>query len=112
MEDTKKILEMLAAGKISTAEAEQLLNALKKEPAAPKAGDAATTAAVPGSGSSSGKKFLRVEVKSNHRGKGAETVNVRVPFQLLRAGMKLTSLIPDHARGQVTHALSDHGINL
>ena len=37
-------------------------------------------------------------------------VNVRVPMQLLRAGVKLTGVIPTRARDEVNAALRKEGI--
>jgi hypothetical protein len=37
-------------------------------------------------------------------------VNVRVPMQLLRAGVRLAGVIPDRARDQVNEALRKEGI--
>jgi hypothetical protein len=42
--------------------------------------------------------------------KGGTTVNVRVPMQLLRAGVRLASLIPAQAHDQLDEALSKHGV--
>ncbi len=44
--------------------------------------------------------------------KGPTTVNVRVPMQLLRAGVRLASLIPVQAQEQLDEALSRHGVPL
>jgi hypothetical protein len=44
--------------------------------------------------------------------KGLTTVNVRVPMQLLRAGVRLAALIPQQAHNQFDNALSSHGIPL
>jgi polyhydroxyalkanoate synthesis regulator phasin len=87
-EQRRQILEMLAEGKISADEAEQLIAALERdtEDSAP-TGEARRTRRP---------KFLRVEVEDlseDERGK----VNIRVPIQLLRAGVRLTSLIPHKA---------------
>ena len=40
------------------------------------------------------------------------SANVRLPFQLLRAGVKLASLIPPQARLKVSGALHQQGVNL
>ena len=37
-------------------------------------------------------------------------MNVRVPLQFLRAGVRLASLIPAQAHGQLDEALSKHGV--
>jgi len=107
-ENRRRILEMLAVGQIKTDDAERLLAALEKEPSptAP-GGDTAThPRAWP--------KYLRVVVESqeSHHGQGPSKVNVRVPFELLRAGVKLTSVIPPHARTKVNDALHQQGIDL
>ena len=107
-ENRKRILEMLAEGQISADEADRLLAALEKE-ASP-----AATAADPEPHSKTWPKYLRVVVESeeSHHGQGPAKVNVRVPFQLLRAGVKLTSVIPPQARMKVNDALHKQGIDL
>jgi hypothetical protein len=40
------------------------------------------------------------------------SVNVRVPMQLLRAGVRLASLIPAQAHQQFDEALNKHGVPL
>jgi len=107
-ENRKRILEMLAAGKISAGEAERLISALEREPA---------TAAAAGDSEVRGKawpKYLRVAVESpeGEPGHGPSKVDVRVPFQLLRAGVKLTGIIPPLARAKVNEALHQQGIEL
>ena len=37
-------------------------------------------------------------------------VNIRVPMQLLRAGVRLSSIIPPHARDQVNAAMAQNGV--
>jgi len=107
-ENRKQILEMLAAGKISADEAERLIAALEKD---------SPPGASAGGGESHPKgwpKYLRVAVESEEGtlGHGPSRVNVRVPFQLLRAGVKLTGIIPPQARAKVNEALHQQGIDL
>jgi len=106
-EDRRQILEMLAGGKITTDEAERLIAALGMEPAATSA-----TASEPGVKPLP--KYLRVMVEdeSERLGKGRTQVNIRVPMQLLRAGVRLASLIPAQAQGHVNEALREQGIQL
>jgi SHOCT-like protein len=117
-ENRRQILEMLANGAITADEAERLIVALEKEqPAAAGAGTAP--------GSKPRPKYLRVVVEdesgsspiasgimggSDHR--GPTKVNVRVPMQLLRAGVKLASLIPPQAQIKVNDALQQQGLTL
>jgi hypothetical protein len=100
-ENQKRILEMLAANKISVDESMRLLAALGESTA---------------SGEAAGKpkaQYLRVVVNhiDDESGK-PEKVNVRVPVALIRAGMKFTSLIPKEAGEEVNKALEDKGINI
>jgi len=98
--DRRKILEMLATGKITADEAEGLLAALEKGPAGAGAG----------TGPEKPKpKYVRVLVEDENA-KGPTRVNVRVPIQLLRAGVKLTSLIPPEARDRVNSHLRHEGV--
>lgn len=100
MDERKKILEMLSQGKITVTEAEQLL--------------AAVGASAPAGAAVEKKnpKYLRIEVKSVDEESGPQNVNVRVPFSLLRAGVKLVNLMPPGVRDQVQHGLDESGVNL
>ena len=106
-EKQKKILEMLAQGKISADDAYRLINAIEgEEGGREKAKEEPDTRVKP--------KYLRVTVTPgeghtdpNH----ADRVNVRIPMSLIRAGLKLTSLIPPEALDKANNALRDKGIN-
>jgi hypothetical protein len=95
-EQRRQILEMLAEGKITADEAEQLLDALgreKPDPSRPRP------------------KYLRVVLDSEETGgDGPSRINVRVPLQLLRAGVRLTSLIPPVAVTKVNAELEKAGV--
>jgi hypothetical protein len=97
-DDRKRILGMLAEGKITAEEAERLLDAMAR-PAAPQPGSslAPRTNGAP--------KYFRVEVNANEPD-GPTKVNVRIPMQLLRAGVRLGALIPPRARDEVNAALA------
>lgn len=107
-EDRARILNMLAEGKITAEEAEQLLDALETRtaPAAPAAGPAikgdptALIAALP--------KYLYVKVLSEN----GDNVDVKVPLALVRSGLKLTSLIPPQAMDQLNDSMSEHGMSI
>ncbi len=111
-ENRRQILEMLAAGKITADEAEKLLAAL--EPDSTVTARQFTAAAPEGWNDPPPKnraKYLRVLVEANEKGEPT-TVNVRVPMQLLRAGVRLASLIPKQAQEQLDEKLSAHGVPL
>jgi hypothetical protein len=104
-EHRRQILQMLSQGKISADEAERLLSAIE-EPSAVKSAFGSTSA---------GKdrpKYLRVQVDSEDGGghDGPTKVNVRVPMQLLRAGVKLAYLIPAAALQKANLAMLEKGI--
>jgi hypothetical protein len=117
-ENRRQILEMLAAGKITTDEAERLLSALEPEQVATAgvftgniAGSKGWSSDDKGAPVRTHAKYLRVLVESTEKN-GPTTVNVRVPMQLLRAGVRLASLIPVQAHDELDASLSKHGIPL
>jgi hypothetical protein len=99
-EDRKRILAMLAEGKITADEAERLLDAMGNRAPAP----------VSSSDLSNAPKYFRVVVDANDGADGPTRVNVRVPMQLLRAGVRLSALIPPRARDEVNAALAREGV--
>jgi SHOCT-like protein len=104
-ESRRRVLEMLAAGQINADEADRLIGALQgDESAAP---SAVRTEARP----KVMPKYLRVIVDANEPGEGPVKINVRIPLMLLRAGVKLTSLIPAQAQRRVNEALHEQGID-
>lgn len=95
----RQVLDMLANGKITAAEAEKLIAALERN------GTGATAMT-----DSDRIKYLRVLVDTKDPVDGPTKVNVRVPMQLLRAGVRLTGVIPASAREEVNNALRKEGI--
>jgi hypothetical protein len=115
-ENRRQILEMLAAGKITADEAERLLAALEPEASA-YGGSRGGRSNGPDGDKNPGRqtraKYLRVLIEADESmtgNKGLTTVNVRVPMQLLRAGVRLASLIPTQAHDQLDEAFSRHGV--
>jgi hypothetical protein len=101
-EDRKRVLAMLADGKITADEAERLLDAMSQSPVQ-------RLGAGPVASSNGAPKYFRVEVNANEPD-GPTKVNVRVPMQLLRAGVRLSALIPPKARDEVNAAMAREGI--
>jgi hypothetical protein len=101
-EERKKVLEMLAAGKISADEAEKLLDKLSaaaaNQSAVPElpAGSAAPPAGKP--------KYLRIVV--DHPGR--EQVNMRLPISLVGSGRGLLAVMPQ----RVNARLAEYGIDV
>ena len=98
-DNRRQILDMLAQGKITAEEAERLIAALERS------GTGATALS-----ESDKAKYLRVLVDTVDPVEGPTKVNVRVPMQLLRAGVRLTGVIPASAREEVNNALRKEGI--
>ncbi|MHB8105321.1 MAG: SHOCT-like domain-containing protein [Dehalococcoidales bacterium] len=112
-DNKKKILEMLAKNKINADEAYRLLSAVdakeggRKDTRSDNASDRDYDAKTK-------LKYLRVTIlpgEHNADPEHAERVNVRVPMALIRAGIKLTSLIPPEALDKANQALNEKGIN-
>jgi hypothetical protein len=102
--DRRSVLQMLADGKISADEAERLINAMEGAGSAPRSPDG------PSKGHNKPPpKYLRVSVDATDDD-GPTKVNIRVPMALLRAGVRLTSLIPPGARDQVNAELAKNGV--
>jgi len=106
--ETKQVLEMLAEGKITTDDAEKLLDKLSGRAAA-QAGTPASQAGPGDKAESSATtgprklRFLRIQVEKP----GREHVNMRVPLALART-RSLLALVPP----RVTERLAEQGIDL
>jgi hypothetical protein len=100
--ERKKVLEMLADGKISADEAERLLDALgnKSTEPSPQAALTKTLDNLP--------QYLFVKVDSDD----GDKVNIRVPLKLVKAGIKLKALLPREAQDKINIKLNEKGINL
>lgn len=101
-EEKRKVLEMLSQGKITVEEADKLLAALNDPSGEP----------APAAGGPRRWKYLRVLVEP---GPGSETndkVNIRIPFKLIRAGLKFAAFIPREYQGKVGEAFKEKGMNV
>ncbi len=128
-DDRTRILDLLAAGKITAEEAARLLDALQATPAeSAEAEGSATARANAGTkgGSSGWPKFFYAGAKTGEKGgtSGApkfmfvkvvstkgDNVNVKIPLALVRAGLKLTSLIPPQAADQINKTMAEKGMS-
>lgn len=99
-EERRRILDMLAAGKITVEEAENLLAAVSSPE---------ETGATQGK---QGCRYLRIVVDPGPDSEKGERVNIRVPLRLIRAGLKFAAFIPKHAHHRVSEALHEKGIDL
>ncbi len=105
-EEQRKVLELLAQGKIKVDEAERLL--------------AAVGGGAPGPDEAAGAdvrvrrepKYLRVLVEPGPGSENGDRVNIRVPFKLIRAGIKFAALIPGQAQVKIDQALQEKGLDI
>jgi membrane peptidoglycan carboxypeptidase len=101
-DERQRILAMVAQGKISVQEAEKLLDTLnttKGDPVNIQYGAPAVDV-------KRNVKFLRVVVESKEK----DNVNVRVPMALLRAGLRLSALIPPIAYQKINEKMAEKGV--
>ncbi|WP_345435333.1 SHOCT-like domain-containing protein [Actinoallomurus vinaceus] len=103
-EQRRQILQMLAEGKITADEAERLIDALER--AQPESPPGAVSSPKPRP------KYLRVVMSwaDEAGGDGSGRINVRVPLQLLRAGVRLASLVPPQALTRANAELDKAGV--
>jgi len=106
-DNQKRILQMLAEGKISVEEATRLLSLVGAES---KTGDYSSSS---GSEPKPAPKYLYVRVEPKEgcsKDKAPGRVNIRVPVGLIRAGMKLKALIPPNVADDVNRAMQEKGL--
>jgi len=105
-DDTRRVLDLLAQGKITVAEAEQLIAALGATP-----GHSATPGEQEPDPSRS--RYLRVAVhKAASDRRPEKDVSIRVPLSLVRSGMRLGAMIPGPAGERLTERLREKGIDI
>ncbi|MEE8397455.1 MAG: hypothetical protein V3S89_00535 [Desulfobacterales bacterium] len=102
-EERKRILDMVASGKITASEAEALLDAVAL--AQEKSGSSGALVQDQKKGIP---KFFRVTVDS----KDGDNVDIRIPLSLLKAGIRFSSLMPPAVADKVNDHLSEKGINI
>lgn len=109
--NSRRVLDMLAEGKITAEEAQKLLDRLvalgdtgadeSEFPAVPSDGAQAPAADPP---VPENPKFLRVRVEE----KDGDRVDVRVPIALIRTGLRFAAIVPHDAREH----MEQHGLDL
>ncbi len=99
-DETKRVLEMVAAGKITVDEGERLLGIL----------DAGRPAPPPPEADRPVPRFLKMEAGGTDKDGNDEGFRMRVPLDLLRAGIKMRALIPETKRNKINVKLREKGI--
>ncbi len=99
--ETRKVLEMLAEGKITPDDADKLLEKLSAHPSTePKPAESTASPSNP----PSKPRFLRIAIDKP----GEKQVNVRVPLAFARTGSHLLAVLPLRVREK----LAEQGIDL
>jgi len=127
-DDTRRVLDLLAQGKITAEEAQRLLAAMGQ---AGNGAAAATAMRGTATAEPSPPKYLRITVTragtwpgnegdqgrrtwawSGHKGGGDREVSVRVPVSLVRNGMRLGSMIPGLGGAGLRTHLRERGVDV
>ena len=103
MGNRRQVLDMLAQGKITADEAERLLSLVDQPPGARAESKETGEARKPAG------KYLRVVIQDGD-GPESEHVNIRVPMGLIRAGVKLASVLPSNATSKINEKLKENGV--
>jgi hypothetical protein len=106
-DDTRRILDLLAQGKITVDEADQLLRAMSAS------GDEARTAAAAANEPPAAPRYVRITVhKTAKDDRRDKDVNIRVPIAVVKSGMRLGALIPGFPGDAVSARLRERGIDV
>src|SRR5262245_36040606 len=123
-DESRRILDLLAQGKISVDEADQLLRAMGQAPPEPEAPEQAggkrRWRGILGLGAvrvppteAPGVRYLKIEVNKPGAAGGPEKrVNINVPIALVRGGMRLGAIVGGCASEDVLQRLRERGIGL
>jgi SHOCT-like protein len=111
-EDTRRVLELLAQGKITVDEADRLLRAIATPPAGETSASGASAASGSGTASRKTPRFIRIAV---HKGGGCgrpDDVNIRVPIAVVKGGMRLGAIVPGLVGDKVAARLRERGLDV
>lgn len=105
-DETRRVLDLLAQGKITVDEADRLLRALGTSASNPAASQS-------GGGESAHPRFLRIVVhKAANERTPEKDVSIRVPLSIVRSGIRLGAIIPGFAGKRVAERLRERGLGV
>ena len=107
-DDTRRILDLLAQGRITVDEAQRLLAAIGEA-----AGGTPAASTPPGSADQPPPRYIKIAVHkpaNDHRGE--KDVKIRVPLSVMRGGMRLGAIIPGWGGERMQARLREQGIDL
>jgi len=124
-DETRRILDLLAQGKITVDDADQLLRAVGQTPPDPSAREKEAGERKQGwkgilgvgavrlpPGEASGVRYLKIEVNKTGAEGREKRVNLKVPIALVRGGMRLGAIVGGCAGEDVVRRLRERGIDL
>jgi hypothetical protein len=101
-DDTRRILDLLAEGKISVDDAHRLIAAVTASYTPPAAADPTPKP-----------RYLRIAVHKPAVGERSEKdMNIRVPIAIVRGGMRLGAIIPGLGGERLRARLREEGLNV
>ena len=107
-DDTRRILDLLAEGKITVDEADQLLKAVGAATASEPAGDTPD-----GDSGPSRPRWIRINVrKVANENRKAKDVNIRVPVAVMKGGIRLGAIIASFAGEKAAQRMRERGMDL
>ena len=109
-DDTRRVLDLLAQGKMTVEDADRLLRALSADD--PRRQDRRQDAGAPPEARPK-PRWVRIAVhQSAKAGHADKDLNIRVPIAIVRSGMRLGALIPGIAGEQVSARLRERGMDI
>jgi ribosomal protein L15 len=123
-DNTRRILDLLAQGKITVDEADQLLRAVGGPAGGPSSADRGapgpqSSPGSPGSQGSQGSRgrsdarWMRVTIDKGARdGRPPKQVSIRVPMALVRGGVRLGAIFPYKGNDPISQHLRNHGVDV
>ena len=107
-DDTRRVLDLVAQGKITVDEGHHLLGAIH-----PPSANAPSGAAGADDSERPRPKWLRIAIHQfGKEGRRDKDVNIRVPMAIIRSGMRLGALIPGLAGEQVQARMRERGLDI
>jgi hypothetical protein len=104
-DDRRRVLDLLAQGKITVDEADQLLRALGTTPLADSTPPPSNTA-------TKQPRFIRIAVHKPANGRDAsEDINIKIPLPMIKGGMRLGALIPGYIGERIGARLRERGLD-
>ena len=110
-DETRRVLDLLAQGKITVDEADRLIKAMTAD--VPAGTDEAETAETAADGRQ-GARWFRINIRkpAADQAHQPKDVNIRVPIAVVKGGMRLGAIIATFAGEKAAQRMKDRGLDL